>query len=90
MDSANFKVGDVVKVIFNAAAGAKTKQTPFEGMVIAKRGQGVSKTFTVRKIASNKIAVEKIFPVNAPIIDTVNVVNSTRVRRAKLYYLRKK
>jgi len=86
---ANFKVGDIVKVIFNPPVGAKTKPTPFEGMVIALRGQGANKTFTVRKIASNKIAVEKIFPLGAPVIEKVDVVKSTRVRRAKLYYLRK-
>lgn len=88
--STNFKVGDIVKVVFNTPAGAKTKPTPFEGIVLALRGQGPNKTFTVRKIASNKIAVEKIFPLGAPVIEKVDVLKSTRVRRAKLYYLRKK
>lgn len=86
----NFKVGDVIKIIFKTPAGAKTKPTPFEGTVIALRGNGDNKTFTVRKISYANVAIEKIFPVNSASIEDVKVTKSGTSRRAKLYYLRNK
>lgn len=90
MEKLNFKVGDTVKVMFKVIAGSKTKPTPFEGIIIAIRGASPNKTFTVRKVASNKIAVERIFPFDSPIVDRVKVIKEGMVRRAKLYYLRNK
>jgi large subunit ribosomal protein L19 len=59
----------------------------FEGVVIARRGQGLSETITVRKV-SYGVGVEKIIPLHAPVVETIEVVRRSRVRRAKLYYLR--
>lgn len=89
MEKIPFKVGDQVKISFKSLAGQKTKQAQFEGKVIALRGDGDNKTFTVRKIATGKVAVERIFPLNSPAIDKIQVTKSQKVRRAKLYYLRK-
>lgn len=86
----SFKVGDLVKVTTRDPADSKVKLTPFEGMVIALRGEGADKTFTVRKLAADKVAVERIFPLASPYIQDIKVVKQTRVRRAKLYYLRRK
>ena len=67
--------------------GEKERIQAFEGVCIARRGSGVSETFTVRKI-SNGVGVERIFPVHSPMLADINVVRRGRVRRAKLYYLR--
>lgn len=85
-----FKIGDVVKVTTRSPDEKKVHATTFEGMVIAIRGQNSGRTFTVRKMASAGVAVEKIFPLVSPHIENIKVVKSTKVRRAKLYYLRKK
>jgi large subunit ribosomal protein L19 len=82
-----FRAGDTVRVNVRVREGDKERIQAFEGVVIAKRGGGVSETFTVRKI-SNGIGVERIFPINSPMIADVTVVRRGRVRRAKLYYLR--
>ena len=86
----NFKVGDVIKIIFKTPSGAKTKPSPFEGTVISLRGNGDNKTFTVRKISYANVAVEKIFPINTASIEGIKVTKSGNPRRAKLYYLRNK
>lgn len=84
-----FKVGDSVKVFVKIKEGEKERLQAFAGTVIARDGgQGNAATFTVRRI-SYGIGVEKVFPVNSPYIDRVEVERSARVRRAKLYYLRK-
>jgi large subunit ribosomal protein L19 len=85
----NFNVGDTVKVHFKIVEGQTERIQVFQGIVLAKSGTGISKTFTVRKI-SYGIGVERIFPVHSPRIDRVEVVRRGRVRRAKLYYLRKR
>lgn len=84
----NFKVGDIVKVITRDPQEHKAHPSTFEGIVIALRGEDVNKTFTVRKVSYDKVAVERIFPINSPYIQNVTVVKSTPVRRAKLYYIR--
>ena len=88
MTQAAFKVGDQVRVTTRNPEDNKVHATPFVGIVIAMRGMGSGKTFTVRKIADGKVAVERIFPLGSPIIESISVVKSGNVRRAKLYYLR--
>ncbi|OYV67938.1 MAG: 50S ribosomal protein L19 [Gemmatimonadetes bacterium 21-71-4] len=82
-----FRPGDTVRVNVRVKEGDKERIQAFEGVCIARRGSGVSETFTVRKI-SNGVGVERIFPVHSPMIATLDVVRRGRVRRAKLYYLR--
>jgi large subunit ribosomal protein L19 len=82
-----FRPGDTVRVNVRVREGDKERLQAFEGVCIARRGSGVSETFTVRKI-SNGVGVERIFPVHSPMIGEVAVVRRGQVRRAKLYYLR--
>jgi len=82
-----FDAGDTVRVRIQVKEGDKTRIQPFEGICIAKKGSGVSETFTVRKI-SGGVGVERIFPIHSPAIESVEVVRRGSVRRAKLYYLR--
>ena len=82
-----FRPGDTVRVNVRVKEGEKERLQAFEGVCIARRGSGVSATFTVRKI-SNGVGVERIFPVHSPMIGGIHVVRRGRVRRAKLYYLR--
>ena len=86
-DITAFEPGDTVRVMVRVREGDKERLQAFEGVCIARRGSGVSETFTVRKISSG-IGVERIFPVHSPMIASVMVVRRGRVRRAKLYYLR--
>ena len=82
-----FRPGDTVRVSVRVKEGDKERLQAFEGVCIARRGSGVSETFTVRKI-SNGVGVERIFPVHSPMIGEILVVRRGQVRRAKLYYLR--
>lgn len=82
-----FRAGDTLRVNVRVREGEKERLQAFEGVCIARRGSGVSETFTVRKI-SNGVGVERIFPVHSPMLGDVTVVRRGRVRRAKLYYLR--
>jgi large subunit ribosomal protein L19 len=82
-----FRPGDVISVAVRVIEGDKERVQNFEGIVIARRGSGISATFTVRKI-SNGVGVERIFPVHSPIIQNIRVVREGSVRRAKLYCLR--
>lgn len=82
-----FRAGDTVRVSVRVKEGEKERLQAYEGVVIARRGSGVSATFTVRKI-SNGVGVERIFPVHSPMLGDVTVVRRGLVRRAKLYYLR--
>lgn len=86
---APFRIGDTIRVSMKIKEGEKERLQTFEGAVIARRGSGTRETFTVRKI-SYGIGVEKIFPIQSPLIETVRVVKRGVVRRAKLYYLRDK
>jgi large subunit ribosomal protein L19 len=85
-----FNVGDTVRVMYKIIEGGKERIQPFEGIVIGKKGESVSKTFTVRRIGAGGIGVERIFPVYSPNIADIQVVKAGQVRRAKLYYLRGK
>ncbi len=82
-----FRAGDTLRVNVRVREGDKERIQAFEGVCIARRGGGVSETFTVRKV-SGGIGVERIFPLHSPMIATLVVVRRGRVRRAKLYYLR--
>ncbi|MCU0617702.1 MAG: 50S ribosomal protein L19 [Gemmatimonadaceae bacterium] len=82
-----FRPGDTVRVNVRVKEGEKERLQAFEGVCIARRGSGVSETFTVRKI-SNGVGVERIFPLHSPMIGSLTVVRRGVVRRAKLYYLR--
>ena len=82
-----FRAGDTLRVSVRVKEGEKERIQAFEGVCIARRGSGVSETFTVRKI-SNGFGVERIFPVHIQMLAEINVVRRGRVRRAKLYYLR--
>lgn len=82
-----FRAGDTVRVNVRVKEGDKERLQAFEGVCIARRGGGVSASFTVRKV-SNGVGVERIFPLHSPMIADVNVVRRGRVRRAKLFYLR--
>ena len=82
-----FRSGDTLRVNVKVKEGDKERVQAFEGVCIAKRGSGVSETFTVRKI-SNGVGVERIFPMHSPMIGDIQVLRRGRVRRAKLYYLR--
>jgi large subunit ribosomal protein L19 len=82
-----FRSGDTLRVNVRVKEGDKERIQAFEGVCIARRGAGVSSTFTVRKI-SNGVGVERIFPDHSPMIESINVVRRGRVRRAKLFYLR--
>lgn len=83
-----FKAGDHIRVHVKVVEGDKERIQPFEGDVINIRGTGLSKTFTVRKISSG-VGVERIFPFNSPKVAKIEVLREGKVRRAKLFYLRK-
>ncbi len=82
-----FGIGDTVKVHVNIREGARERIQMFEGTVIAKKGSGISETFTVRRVAYG-VGVERVFPIHSPNIKGVDVIRKGRVRRSKLYYLR--
>ncbi len=83
-----FGPGDTVRVQVRVREGEKERLQAFEGVCIGRRGGGISETFTLRKVSSG-IGVERIFPLHSPSLKDINVVRRGRVRRAKLYYLRK-
>lgn len=86
-DIPSFRPGDTLKVHVKVIEGSRERVQLFEGVVIKRRGGGISETFTVRKI-SNGVGVERTFPLNSPKIDKLEVARRGKVRRAKLYYLR--
>jgi large subunit ribosomal protein L19 len=83
----SFKAGDTVSVHYKIREGNKERIQIYQGVVIQRNSVGVNETFTVRKM-SNGIGVERIFPVNSPNIDKIDVNSHGKVRRAKLFYLR--
>ena len=86
-DIPEFRAGDTLKVNVKVVEGTRSRVQAFQGIVIARRGDGVRETFTVRKISFG-VGVERTFPVNSPTIESIEVVTRGDVRRAKLYYLR--
>jgi large subunit ribosomal protein L19 len=83
-----FRPGDTLRVSVRVREGEKERLQAFEGVCIGRRGAGISESFTVRKVSSG-IGVERIFPLHSPNLADIKVVRLGRVRRAKLYYLRK-
>ena len=81
------KVGNTVRVHVNICEGERERIQVFEGTIIARKGAGVSETFTVRRV-SYGVGVERVFPVNSPNVAKVETVRRGKVRRSKLYYLR--
>ena len=88
-DRPDLRAGDTIEVLVRVIEGDKERQQKFRGDVIGVRGAGMRKTFTVRKI-SEGIGVERTFPLHGPMIADIKVVKHNKVRRAKLFYLRKK
>lgn len=86
-DLPDFRVGDNVKVHVRIKEGSKERIQIFEGLVIVRKHEGTRETFTVRKM-SYGVGVERTFPVNSPLISTIEVVRSNKVRRARLYFMR--
>ncbi len=87
-DIPDFAPGDTVRVQVRVREGEKERLQAFEGVCIGRRGGGMSETFTLRKVSSG-VGVERIFPLHSPGLSGIDVVRRGRVRRAKLYYLRK-
>jgi large subunit ribosomal protein L19 len=83
----NFRAGDTVTVHYKIKEGNKERIQNFQGIVIQRRGEGLSETFTVRKM-SGGVGVERIFPVHSPNIDSVDINKRGKVRRSKIFYLR--
>lgn len=86
-DLPSFRPGDTLKVHVKVIEGSRERVQIFEGVVISRRGGGISETFTVRKV-SYGVGVERTFPLHTPKIDKIEVARKGKVRRAKLYYLR--
>tara|TARA_Y100000748_G_scaffold280403_1_gene259322 strand:+ start:2303 stop:2647 length:345 start_codon:yes stop_codon:yes gene_type:complete len=86
-DLPDIKSGDSVKVNVKVSEGNRERLQTFEGVIISINGTGLSKTITVRKLSFG-VGVERIFPVNAPIVDSIEIIRKGKVRRSKLYYLR--
>ena len=86
----DFHVGDTIRIMYKIIEGDKLRTQPYEGIVISKRGEGMSKSFTVRRIGADNVGIERIFPAFSPNIDSIKIMKKGKVRRAKLYYLRKK
>lgn len=80
-------IGDTVRIHNKIKEGNKERIQMFEGTIIAKKGGGISETFTVRRVAYG-VGVEKTFPVHSPNVEKVDIIRSGKVRRAKLYYVR--
>ncbi len=86
-ENSEFKPGDTVSVSVKIREGDKERTQAFEGVVISRKNAGLRSNFTVRKVSFG-VGVERVFPIHAPVIESVKVLSRGRVRRAKLYYLR--
>lgn len=87
-DIPEFAPGDDVRVSVRIKEGDKVRTQVFAGTVLSRRGGGVDETFTVRKLSSNGVFVERVFPLHSPNIEKIERVKAGKVRRSKLYYLR--
>ena len=86
-DFPKFRAGDTIAVDYLITEGEKSRIQQFRGDVIQIKGEGLTKTFTVRKI-SNGVGVERIFPMASPMIDSISIIKHGKVRRSRLFYLR--
>lgn len=86
-DLPEFRAGDTVRVNVNIVEGNRSRVQAFQGVVLARRGDGLRETFMVRKVSFG-VGVERTFPLHSPSIESIEVISRGRVRRAKLYYLR--
>ncbi len=87
-DIPEIRPGDTVKLYLRVREGNRERTQVFQGIVIGIRGSGLSRTITVRRIASGGIGVERIVPLHSPVLQKIEVVRKGKVRKAKLYYLR--
>jgi large subunit ribosomal protein L19 len=87
-DAPHFRVGDTIRVSVKVDEGDKTRTQAFEGVVMCKNGSGIRESFTVRRISFGE-GVERNFPLHSPTVQKIEVIRQGKVRRAKLYYLRK-
>lgn len=88
-DLPEFKAGDTIAVHVIIKEGNKERIQVFQGIVIQRRGSGATETVTVRKISAGEIGVERIFPIHSPTISKIEVIKRGKVRRARIFYLRK-
>lgn len=86
-DWPEFGAGDTVKISYKIKEGSKERTQVFQGIVIQRRGEGSTETFTVRKMASG-VGVERVFPISSPFLENIEVMKRGKVRRARIYYLR--
>ncbi len=86
----DFRAGDTLRVAVTIKEGDKTRVQNFEGVCIARRGEGTGETFMIRKMGANNVGVERIFPILSDSIESITVLRRGRVRRAKLFYLRER
>lgn len=84
----DFRVGDTVRVGVRVVEGNRERTQEFEGVVIRRRSSGINENFTLRRIASHGIGVERTFLLHSPRLDTIKIIRQGKVRRSKLYYLR--
>ena len=85
----SFKSGDTVSVSYKIKEGNKERTQQFQGVVLQRRGAGATETFTVRKMSGNS-GVERIFPINSPFIEAINIIKRGDVRRARIFYFRER
>lgn len=85
----NFTAGDTITVYYQIREGEKTRTQFFRGVVLQRKGTGTSETFTIRKMSGN-VGVERIFPVNAPAIEKIEVNKTGKVRRSRIFYQRER
>jgi len=83
-----FRVGDTIRVGVRVVEGNRERTQEFEGVVIRRRSSGINENFTLRRIASHGIGVERTFLLHSPRLDSIKVIRQGKVRRSKLYYLR--
>lgn len=88
-DIPRFNPGDTIRVKVKVVEGERTRRQSFEGVVIKRRGEGPSATFTIRRV-SHEVGVEQTFPLHSPSIEEIKLVSEGKVRRSKLYYLRQR
>ena len=85
----NFKAGDEITVYYKVKEGSKERTQFFKGVVLQRKGVSETETFTIRKV-SNGIGVERIFPINSPIIEKISIEKEGRVRRSRIFYMRER